>query len=59
MRSLLKYTLFSIQLLSEDLINTLTLPHSVNIMLLDIIDNDHGVVKIQFYNHQDLEQRKI
>lgn len=61
MRSLPKYTIFQIKSLSEYSTNALTITfiHSVNIMLLIIIGSDHDVVEIQFYNHQDLERRKI
>lgn len=61
MRSQLKYTIFSIKSLSEYFPNLIFIIviHSVKIMRLIIIGNDHDVVKIQSCNHQDLEQRKI
>ena len=60
MRSLPKYTIFSINSLSEYPLKAIAIifTHSVKIVRLTIIDNGHGAVRIQFCNHQDLEQRK-
>lgn len=32
--------------------------YPLNILCLSVIGNEHGVVKTQFCNHQDLAQRK-
>lgn len=60
MRSVPKYTIFSINSLSEYsfIAIIMVFTHSVKKVRLTIIDNGHDAVKIQFCNRQDLEQRK-